>query len=114
MTSTKNERAVPGSTGSDCMVRKDGKRVVVKWLCGADASFTPADLRDCIKHLESLVAFSDVWLALKDSDGLRFAVRVQDGQMYADGAPTGDAHSVPWDEMRKALMAMLRKAPATK
>lgn len=93
------------SNGSDAVIALDGDDGIrFEWPTGGCGvrRFTLDSMRDILASFEMLVPYGDVWMECADRAQLGFACKVDDGDFYANGSPSGNLFA-PWEPIRAAL-----------
>lgn len=93
---------VRNEQGGRVTVLTRGAQVQVRWLCGAERTFAPEDLRLAIDRFE-LVSKHGAWFEDDDSHRQTYAAELQDGDFHADDHVNGRQGAVPWEPFKAAL-----------
>jgi predicted RNA-binding Zn-ribbon protein involved in translation (DUF1610 family) len=101
--------AIPRGNGGDGEVRVEwaGERIVVRWFCGAERSFTAEDLRAALDNVVTVCELGDVWVHDRDTRLHSYSARVFNGdgpaRFYGGEGYGTDNGSLPWEPFKAAL-----------
>lgn len=106
------EQTVHSDDGHVVRVSADSIGVTVAWHCGDVRSFTYEGIAEAVANARlTAEEHPDVWTVMQDRNGDSYAIRIQDGELYADndaGRDSNGAH-VPWVSMRKAIRRAVKQ-----
>jgi hypothetical protein len=85
--------------------------VELTWFCGDVRRFGVEDLEQSVDLVNAMEPYPDVWLKLRDSDGNKLAVRLQEGRIFADVEDSQELppRSVEWSELKECFGIVLGK-----